>query len=499
MLNLKEKIEELLYVNINYKSGLYTFDNPTVFEDIPEEIVVNVPFYYSENSFEELAETIGYEDDKYIYIPLKKGIGNLAKNLAKVLMEEYDKIVFLQEESVAAKGYLNDNAGIIVISSGNQLLNPTGIKEAGEDDVLKELSSIPADVDEGYNSAMQNGFIAMMTGNYPPGLDNTLAKHVLLKDNNLKNINDYVDMNGAVVCENEKSIDKEAIQHIHTMTDKELFIDSKIEGSKHHICTYAEYVELRENNQLSEQITYYLKIENKKDLNAFSNDLDEYLKTGLVDIYDKKIVDACRWTGNCSLKQLKRYKIANNKIYPCFTSDVSIGSVDMDREQRIIEASRIYDKGLSMVSGAAKCACLPAGISRQEYISFMENYPMISDYILQNQLTSYMKRNGHTCRKVRSVRFSTGDRRLIYPKSCVNRKSINVFNDGDKYYYFDLKTGKLLKIEEKFVFLLEGKANGESEASMAEEMANYFSVDVGIASELVDQGLGLLKAGGIIE
>ena len=66
MLNVAEKIDEILYVNINYKSGLYSFDNPKSFVDIPEEIMVNSPFYYSENSFEELVETIGEEDDQYI-------------------------------------------------------------------------------------------------------------------------------------------------------------------------------------------------------------------------------------------------------------------------------------------------------------------------------------------------------------------------------------------------------------------------------------------------
>ena len=499
MLSVAEKIDEILYVNINYKSGLYSFDNPKAFSDIPEEIMVNVPFYYSENSFEELVETIGDEDDKYIYMPHHSGNLELIKSLAKVLMDEYQKTVVIQDEKVAPKGFLKDDSGILVINNGCQLKALKEIEEVDFEAVFDELSETKLEVDQDYEIAMRNGFVAFMTGAYPAGIDNTMAKHVLLIDKCPDDINQYVDMNGAVICTKENKPEEATIQHVHTLYEDGLMIDSNNIDLKHHICSYKDFVDLKGNNQLNEDVTYYLKIENQDDLEAFSKDLDEYIKTGLVDVYDKKIVDSCRWTSNCGLKKLLRFRIENGEIYPCLTSKVSIGSVEMEPEQRIVEANRLYDRALSEAGEKAKCACLPEGITRESYIGFMEKYPMVADYIFQNQLTSYIRKNGKTCKDVSSVRFSTGDRRLVYPKSKVTKKSINVFNIDGNYYYFDLRTGKLLRLESKYVFLMEAQANGEAENAIVEEMANYLSVENVVAKEVVNQGMKTLKAGGMIE
>ena len=499
MLNVAEKIDEILYVNINYKSGLYSFDNPKSFVDIPEEIMVNSPFYYSENSFEELVETIGEEDDQYIYMPHHPGNLKLIKSLALVLMNEYQKTVFIQDDNAEPKGFLQEEAGIIVVNNGEQLRLLEEIEEADVESVLEELCEAKVEIDYDYKIAMRNGFAAFMTGNYPAGIDNTMAKHVLLNDKCPEDINQYVDMNGAVICPNENKVNSETIQHVHTIYEDCLMIDSDNIDLKHRICSYNSFVDLKKNNQLKEDITYYLKIENHEDLEAFSKDIDEYIKTGLVDIYDKKIVDSCRWTSNCGLKKLLRFRIENEEIYPCLTSNVSIGSVDMEPEQRIVEANRLYDKSLSQSGEKANCACLPEAITKEEYVSFMEKYPMVADYIFQNQLTSYIRKNGKTCKDVSSVRFSTGDRRLVYPKSKASKKSINVFNIDGNFYYFDLKTGKLLKLESKYVFLMEAHANGETESAIVEEMANYLSVENIVAQEIVNQGMKTLKAGGMIE
>ncbi|MCR5194722.1 MAG: hypothetical protein K6D38_00245 [Pseudobutyrivibrio sp.] len=499
MLKVAEKVDEVLYVNINYKSGLYSFDNPKSFPDIPEEIMVNVPFYYSENSFEELVETIGDEDDKYIYMPHHPGNLKLIESLAKVLMDEYQKTVFIQDEEAEPKGFIQEGAGIVVIKHGDQLRVLDEIEEADLETIFDDLYESRIEIDYEYKNAMKNGFVAFMTGTYPGGIDNTLAKHVLLNDKCPDDINQYVDMNGAVICPNENKTTKETIQHVHTIYEDCVMIDSDNIDLKHRICSYKDFVYLKRNNQLKEDITYYLKIENQEDLTAFSSDLDEYIKTGLVDIYDKKIVDSCRWTSNCGLKKLLRFRIENEEIYPCLTSNVSIGSVKMEPEKRIIEANRLYDRALSETGRNANCACLPEGITKEDYIDFMEKYPMVSDYIFQNQLTCYIKKNGKTCKDVSSVRFSTGDRRLVYPRSKASKKSINVFNINGNYYYFDIRTGKLLKLESKYVFLMEAHANGETENAIVEEMANYLSVENVVAKEVVNQGMKTLKAGGMIE
>jgi len=47
-------LTEILFVNIGYKNGLFILKNDDVCSEIPEEIMLNTPFYNRENSFEEL-------------------------------------------------------------------------------------------------------------------------------------------------------------------------------------------------------------------------------------------------------------------------------------------------------------------------------------------------------------------------------------------------------------------------------------------------------------
>ena len=59
-------VEEILFINIGYKDGLYVFENGDIDLDIPNEIMVNTPFYNQENSFEELVDTLLLEPEQHI-------------------------------------------------------------------------------------------------------------------------------------------------------------------------------------------------------------------------------------------------------------------------------------------------------------------------------------------------------------------------------------------------------------------------------------------------
>ena len=141
--------KELLFINIGYENGLYTFKNDDVCSEIPESIMVNTPFYNQENSFEELVDTISMEPEDDIVFAYHYYNQKLVKRLAVVLAEEYGKKIYF--------------------------VNP----EELDFQRLTEMPVLncPEEETQGYFAAMRNGYDAFVTGIYPDNLSNTLAKH----------------------------------------------------------------------------------------------------------------------------------------------------------------------------------------------------------------------------------------------------------------------------------------------------------------------------------
>ena len=83
-------VEEILFINIGYKDGLYVFENGDIDLDIPNEIMVNTPFYNQANSFEELVDTLLLEPEEHIVFTYNYNNQRLVRKLACTLLKEYE-------------------------------------------------------------------------------------------------------------------------------------------------------------------------------------------------------------------------------------------------------------------------------------------------------------------------------------------------------------------------------------------------------------------------
>lgn len=506
-------LDKILYVNIDYKDGLYKFENASVFPQIPENMKVNVPFFYEENSFDELVEVITEEDEANIVFSCSKDNYLLVKALGDILAAEYDRNIYLVSPDFKKEYRVKKKDSPVYLLRDYKQLNqlPDILFEELEEEEAVFSENGRSNLEPGCHNAMKNGYIAFMTGIYPENLSNTLAKHILVNEKEeLENLNDYLDVNGALLVRNSTNEAKDAIQHIHLVKEDELCIDCSQDSVKQVICSYSQFDEWKKEKKINEDICYFLKITRREDLECFARDLEIYKKEGLIDTFEKRIVDECRFSGECSLKRITRYEVSDGMVKPCLTSNTLLGDVYADCYTQKTEANRLCDKTMiqrkcmqcSLKNICAKCSCVSAEMTSSGYCDFMHKYPFVREYLKKCQVAAFLGRYSSICKGDEYVRFSSSTKGLVYPvnaKKPENAKSLFIFEKGGMYYYLDICKGTLVRMEEKYVFLLEAWAMGEGKEAMVENMQVEFSLSKEQAEAVVDEGNQRLRCGGMID
>ena len=309
-------VEEILFINIGYKDGLYVFENGDIDLDIPNEIMVNTPFYNQANSFEELVDTLLLEPEEHIVFTYNYNNQRLVRKLACTLLKEYEKTVYLINSNLCnAVCNVDSQNSLYLLKNYEDLHNVDQLSLQVITEIPElNLHSLP-DIENSYYVTMRNGYDAFVTGIYPQNVSNTLAKHIQLEKHvTIKDTSEYLDINGAflVNMEDVKDIDiqdKNNFNHLHTIKEEKVQFDETKVSLKNFICSYSQVEDIKRKGKCLLDYEYYLKIENKNDLEKFSVDLDFYKQTGKVDTISKRLVDECRWTNQCSLKRLTRYRV----------------------------------------------------------------------------------------------------------------------------------------------------------------------------------------------
>lgn len=366
-------------------------------------------------------------------------------------------------------------------------------------------------LESGCHNTMKNGYIAFMTGIYPENLSNTLAKHILVNEKEeLENLNDYLDLNGALLVRKSTNKTKDTIQHIHLVKEDELCIDYSQSSIRQVICSYSQFDRWRKEKKIDQDICYFLKIAKREDLECFARDLEIYKKEGLIATFEKRIVDECRFSGECSLKRITRYEVSDGMVKPCLTSNTILGDVHSDCYTQKTEANRLCDKTMiqrncmqcSLKNVCAKCSCVSDEMTSSEYCDFMHKYPFVREYLKKCQVAAFLGRYSNICKGDEYVKFSSATKGLIYPvnaKKPENVKPLFIFEKGGMYYYLNIYKGTLVRIEEKYVFLLEAWAMGEGKEAMVENMQVKFSLSKKQAEAVVEEGNKRLRCGGMID
>lgn len=505
-------LDRILYVNIDYKDGLYKFENTSVFPQIPENIKVNIPFFYEENSFDELVEVITEEEDTNVVFSCSKDNYPLVKALGDILSTEYNRIIYLVSSDFKKEYCVKKKGSSVYLLRDYKQLNQ--LPDISFEDIEEEENLFSdngsSNLELGYYNAMKNGYVAFMTGIYPENLSNTLAKHILVNEKEeLENLNDYLDVNGALLVRNSTDKTKDTIQHIHLVKEDELCIDYSQSSVRQIICSYSQFDEWRKEKKINRDICYFLKIAKREDLECFARDLEIYKKEGSIDTLEKRIVDECRWSGECSLKRMTRYEVTNGTVKPCLTSNAVLGDVHSDCYTQKIEANKLCDKTMiqrkctqcSLKNICAKCSCVLAEMTSLEYCDFMHKYPFVREYLKKCQVAAFLGRYSNICEGDRYVRFSSSTKRLVYPANAEkpeNAKPLFIFEKGGKYYYLNLAKGTLVRVEGKYVFLLEAWAMGEGKEVMVKNMQLKFNLSKEQAEMVVEEGNQRLRCGGMI-
>lgn len=506
--------KELLFINIGYENGLYTFKNDDVCSEIPESIMVNTPFYNQENSFEELVDTISMEPEDDIVFAYHYYNQKLAKRLAVVLAEEYGKkIYFVNPEFKQGICSINKNVQVYLLEKYEDLGNP----EELDFQRLTEMPVLncPEEETQGYFAAMRNGYDAFVTGIYPDNLSNTLAKHVQLEtDIKIQDPSTYLDINGAFLIKADENCHVEInaadnFNHLHVAEAEQVCFDDTKDSYKRIVCKYSQFADWKEQGKLQSDTDYYLRIEDEQDLNCFAAELQNFKETAKADVISTHLADECRWTQQCSLKRLARYRVVEGEIKPCITSEKSLISADADATRKLLEANKLCDKAMiqrkcmecSLKSVCSKCACLPEAVSQDQFCEFMHKYPYVGQYLLKKRIINFLGRYSKLFSGERYIEVSSNVHCFEYPakkEDLVAKRNTFVFRKGQDYYYLQLQNGSLIKIEEKYVFLLEAWA---LEAT-AEEIVENASVKFGLSHEqaetVVTEGYQHLKKRGMI-
>lgn len=508
-------MDEILFVNIGYENGLFTFKNDDICSQIPEGVMVNTPFYNQENSLEELVDTISMEPEENVVFAFRHENQKLVKKLAHLLAAEYGKTIYLVNTELDKNlCYEGEDYAIYLLGSYEALerIDEIAIKTVSE---LPELLGEDSDgADAGYYMAMRNGYDAFLTGVYPENMSNTLAKHVQLEaDVEMEDVSQYLDINGALILRGDKDCrieikDKEYFNHLHVIGDNEVRFDSGV-SFKHIVCTYSQFAEWKECGAVSAEYEYYLRIENEKDLEGFARELEIFQESARIDAVSKRLVDECRWTNQCSLKRLTRYRVDEEGVKPCMTSDKTLLDLQAESTMQLLEANKLCDKTIiqrkcvecAMNAVCSKCACLPGTISQEKYCEFVHKYPFVSEYLLKKRIVNFLSRFSKIFAGEAFLEVSSNVHCFEYPnekKAAVARRSVHIFRKGEEYFVLHMQKGTLMKIEEKYVFLLEAWALEEEIAVIAEKAAEKYALSFETAERVVEEGYQHLKKGGLI-
>lgn len=503
----------VLYVKIEYENGLYVLKNDLICSEIPNNININTPFFLNENSFEEIIDTILEEEEEYIIFLYTSKNQTLVQKLGEKLLDITNRtIIFIGEQLKDNYQYIYDNKKIYLLCKFDYLENMEKINFIECNMIPKIYDPLDDENSNRYYITMKNGCDAFFTGIYPENLSNTLSKHIYINSEmNIRNIEEKMDINGAIfVDEGKERLDLcEPINHIHTIKKDRIQFDNFQDEYRVIICNYTEFFEWREKGNIDNNTTYFLKIENESDLECLKEELEEFRKNASIHMIQTRLIDECRWSNHCSLKRLVRYSIYKNKIVPCLTSSQHLLGIEEDIEEQHIEANRLYDRTIidrkcskcHMKFKCSKCACLPQNINQELYCKMMMEYPFILEYLEKKRVLNMLKSASKFLENVDDLKISSSVHCLEYPASeekNIAEHPIYIFCINKEYFYLHILKGIIIKIERKYVFLLEAWMLNIKEEEICRKMEIKYNFDPLDVKHLVKEGYENLRRWGMI-
>ncbi len=503
-------ITSLIHINVEYENGLYTVNDKEValLKAIPDDIDITTPFFNEENTLEEIEETILMEDGDDLLITCNSGALSLVLELGRDLAQEYGMNVYIPMDLLNEDKVISIGAGNVIFVKDLSLIETAPETASSESELAVPKEYIESEKNANgsrYYVTMKNGYDAFVSGVYPQQLSNTFAKHVFL-NNAGTDINAYMDLNSAVFSEKELCTNKNAHIHGHLIAGDRVTFDGTSCSLEREVMPYSEFTDKREQGQLTRDHEYILKLEIPEDYLAFENDLKTFEETGTTDTYERRLLDECRWSNECSLKRMLRFVEKDGEIRPCITSPEAIGRIGDDPDEVITAASRKCD--VVMIDRkctscpehdrCSGCAMLPGNLSAGEFCDIMRRHKLIKEFIHRQHVAAFLAGFSKLFGNEDRIRFSVPGKRFFYPGEAKERQEIFICEKDGNYYYLNLQSGSLIRVEEKFVFLLEAWSTGADIESQILNLSLVFGFNSDKAQEAVVMGNRKLKNGGMI-
>lgn len=447
---------------------------------------------------------------------------NMDELIDDILAEEYNSILLLAQP----------------VSYRFAELIKEKLKEEMDDEKIqiyhkKELDSIQTGFQERKNmklgQAMMNGYFAYTTGMYPEYVAGLYTKHVGCENSDyLGDLGEYLNINSAVIEQREQYAletygkrikytmeEMVYVPHYHQLVKAQdeikLYIDDT--GMTQHLykCSYQEFYNLEEKNEVSREVLYICSMRSFEDLECFLKDVKKYEETGEIRIPNFALEDECRWYDRCSMKYLTRMNITKDgKVNPCNGCSQCIGDIKDSYYVNIRKAARCADQSFLSRSCnecqvkeiCSKCAMLPEFLEEESYCKLRKEHLLFADFIDKKNMYYFLFQFSMKFKKQDKLTFSNQLYSSVFPEEQNKKidcsKKVYLFHMHDNHILFNMKENALFDIDSKLTFILEGYIKNFSNEEIAERFAKSFggSLEEGVLK--TEKAMQFLKNAGVI-
>ena len=380
-----------------------------------------------------------------------------------------------------------------------------------------DFSKIHPKYDHTYKLVMENGYTAYLTGIYPDNLIHSSTKHIGISDcDSVFMVQEKIkpSINSAIILENE-GFDKnkylsliessQLLSHFH-FNDEPInvsFDNSKMK-SNFEFVTFKEFV----NHKRKSEKRLMISIDDYEDYNLFFSELMRFFEKGKIEDPNFFLINECRFTGNCQLNKLHRYRIDNGAIYPCRSLNLKVANVGDSRLKVLSNITKIANdiqmqrKCQTCIAKdvCTKCVALDSTTDEQ-FCRLQKRFLNISEYISKKNMYQVLCKQSKLVSDAENILIPNKEFSVWYTgpeKGGINEPVYYLYQIDGVEYLFDIQKAVLLKIDPKLFLILEGIMRGANSENIVRSMSQVCSVSVDIGKEVYDNGVKMLKKAGVL-
>jgi len=299
------------------------------------------------------------------------------------------------------------------------------------------------------------------------------------------------------------------------VTDKYDVKINDTDAGVYQIVSYANANEMKDEN-------VFLALDSEESLNAFIADIKDFKETGIVKndrMWKYDLVDNCRWVNyrSCNLGKLYRMNIKEGQVYPCISSDESIGTTS-EMHFALIRNACVQKESTQMERNCAdcemtlycpKCSMLPGYLTKEHYCEIMCSGLKLEQYF-SNMMTIRLFFEYCSVKKLQGVNpqmmeFTTVQHAVTTHQKVCGESRLHEFimlgkvKEQETYILFNRKNRQALAVNITLHMVAELLYMGCKNNDIYSYMASYFNVTEEEAKNSIDEWLKFLIERGYVK